>query len=69
MLRAGFRERGARLNDPSSPNHERMTWAAAPAKLDLARFFELDHPLVEAALVALGMTPEELDAPWEYAAS
>lgn len=44
-----------------------LSWAAASAKLEFAKFFERDHPFVEAAREAIGMTPEELDALWSYA--
>ena len=58
----------ARLNEPESPNYDPMAWAVASAKLDFAKFFERDHPLVEAAREALGMTGAELDDLWRYAA-
>lgn len=58
----------ASLNDPGSPNHDPMAWAVASAKLDFAKFFERDHPLVEAARQALGMSVEQLDDLWKYAA-
>lgn len=56
------------LNDPNSPNYDPMTWAAASAKLDFAKFFERDHPLVEAAREALGLPAVQLDDLWKYAA-
>lgn len=56
------------LNDPESSVYDPMAWAVASAKLDFAKFFERDHPLVEAARVALGMTGAELDDLWRYAA-
>jgi hypothetical protein len=59
----------ASLNDPESPNHDPMAWAVASAKLDFAKFFERDHPLVEAARHALGMTAQQLDDLWKFAAS
>lgn len=63
----------AALNDQGTseapnPNYDPMAWAEASAKLDFAKHFERDHALVEAARVALGMTAEELDALWLYAA-
>ena len=58
----------ASLNDPESQNYDPMAWAVASAKLDFAKFFERDHPLVEAAREALGMSPEVLDDFWAYAA-
>ena len=62
------------LNDPGTseapnPNYDPMAWAWASAKLDKAKYFERDHPLVEAAREALGMTSEELDDLWLYAAA
>jgi len=73
VVRASGHERELRdwiagLNDPQSPTHDPMAWAAASAKLDYAKYFERDHALVEAARVALGMSAEELDALWTYAA-
>lgn len=37
------------------------------AKLQYAKFFERNHPLIEDARVALGMSVEELDDLWCYA--
>jgi hypothetical protein len=45
-----------------------LFWAAASAKLDYAKFFERDHPFVEAAREALGLTPGELDDLWKFGA-
>lgn len=45
-----------------------LSWAAASAKLEFAKFFERDHPFVEAAREAIGITSQELDALWSYAA-
>lgn len=59
----------ASLNDGQSPNYDPMAWAVASAKLDFAKFFERDHPLVEAAREALGMTVEQLDDLWKFAAA
>jgi hypothetical protein len=64
----------AALNDPGTaeqpnPTYDPLMWAAASAKLDFAKFFERDHPLVEAARVALGMSETELDDLWRYAAA
>jgi hypothetical protein len=55
------------LNDPENPYFDPVAWAASSSKLQYAKFFERDHPLVEAAREALGMTSQELDALWEYA--
>lgn len=44
-----------------------VAWAAASSKLQFAKFFERDHPFVEAAREALGITSEELDTLWRYA--
>ncbi|MHA6690609.1 hypothetical protein [Devosia sp. A449] len=59
----------ASLNEPESPNYSPVAWAAASAKLDFAKYFERDHPLVEAAREAIGMSEIELDNLWRYAAS
>lgn len=59
----------AALNDPESPDYSPVAWAAASAKLEYATFFERDHPLVEAARSHLGLSAEQLDDLWMYAAS
>lgn len=59
----------ASLNDPQSPNYDLMGWAWASSKLDKCKFFERDHPLIDAAREAIGMTPQLLDDLWKYAAS
>lgn len=51
------------LKDSPDP----LLWAAASSKLEHAKFFERDHPFVEAAREAIGMTPQELDVLWSYA--
>jgi hypothetical protein len=58
----------ASLNDPQSPNYNPVDWAAASAKLEFAKHFERDHPLVQAAVGAIGISEAELDALWQYAA-
>lgn len=59
----------ASMNDADSPNYDPVDWAAASSKLQFAKFFERDHPFVEAARVAIGMSEAELDALWQFAAS
>lgn len=59
----------ASLNDPESPDYDPVAWAAASAKLDFAKHFERDHPLVEAARESIGMTETELDSLWQYGAN
>ena len=56
------------LNDPESPVYDPLAWAVASAKLDFAKHFERDHPLVAAAADALGITELELDQLWQVAA-
>lgn len=61
------------MNDPGTeaePNaaYDPVGWAAASAKLSHAKWFERDHPFIEDARVALGMSVEELDALWRFAA-
>lgn len=56
------------FNDPESPNYDPVAWAAASAKLEYAGYFERDHSLVEAARLHLGLTVQELDDLWTYAA-
>lgn len=48
-------------------NPDPLLWAAASSKLEHAKFFERDHPFVEAAREAIGMTSQELDVLWSYA--
>lgn len=57
----------ASLNDPESPFFNPVEWASASAKLEFAKFFERDHPLVLAAQQAIGISEAELDALWLYA--
>ena len=59
----------ASLNDPESPDYDPLAWAVASAKLDFAKHFERDHPLVAAAADALGITELELDQLWQVAAA
>lgn len=59
----------ASMNDADSPNYNPVNWAAASSKLQFAKFFERDHPFVEAARVAIGMSEAELDALWQFGAS
>jgi hypothetical protein len=63
----------ANLNDPGSeeapnPDFNPVEWAQVSAKLQFAKFFERDHPMVEGARIALDLAPEELDALWQYGA-
>jgi len=46
-----------------------VAWAAASSKLEFAKFFERDHPFVEAAREALDIPSEQLDALWQYGAA
>ena len=62
------------MNDPGSeaepnPGYDPVGWAQASAKLQFDKFFERDHPFVEAAREAMGMSAAELDALWQYGAS
>jgi len=56
----------AALNDPESPTYDPVEWAQTSAKLEYAKHFERDHPLVETVCLQLGMSTEELDALWLY---
>jgi hypothetical protein len=58
----------ASLNDPQSAHYNPVDWASASAKLEFARYFERDHPLVLAAQQAIGISEAELDALWQFAA-
>jgi len=58
----------ASMNDPDNPNCNPVDWAAASAKLEYAKHFERDHPLIQAAADAIGITEVELDALWQFAA-
>ena len=59
----------ASLNDPNTPNYSPVDWASASAKLEYAKHFERDHPLVAAAAAAIGISEAELDALWQFAAA
>lgn len=56
------------INDEENPDYDPVFWAGASSKLEYAKFFERDHPLVEAAREALGISPEELDDLWRFGA-
>lgn len=63
----------ASLNDPGTeadpnPDYSPVDWAQISAKLQFAKFFERDHPMIEGAVLALGLSPSELDALWQYVA-
>lgn len=58
----------AAMNDPDSPTYDPVAWAEASAKLQFAKYFERDHPFIEAARTAIGMTVDELDALWAFGA-
>lgn len=63
----------AAMNDPGTqeepnPSYNPVEWAQASAKLEFAKFFERDHPFVEAAREAIGLDPAELDALWAFGA-
>jgi hypothetical protein len=66
---AALRDWLGTLNDPESPAYDPVSWAVASAKLEYAKYFERDHPLVEMASAALGLSSEELDDLWLFAAS
>ena len=42
--------------------------AFVSAKLEFAKYFERDHPLIEEAILALGITTTELDDLWKFGA-
>jgi hypothetical protein len=58
----------ASLNDAGSPNYDPIAWAVASAKLDYAKHFERNHPLVLAAGAALGIAEAELNQLWQVGA-
>jgi hypothetical protein len=63
----------ASLNDPGTeeepnPVYDPVDWAAASSKFDFAKIFERDEPFVDAARDALGITAEQFDDLWSYAA-
>jgi hypothetical protein len=51
-----------------NPDYSPVFWAGASSKIEFAKFFERDHPLIEAARQALGITSEELDGLWRFGA-
>ena len=44
-------------------------WSAVSAKLEWAKYFERDHPMIEGARQALGITEQQLDNMWMWALS
>lgn len=66
-----LREWVANLNEPGTeavpnPYYSIFEWAQASSKIDFGKHFERDHPFVEAARMALGLEPAELDSLWAY---
>jgi len=57
------------LNDPDSSSYNPVDWASVSAKLEFAKYFERDHPLIVAAQDAIGISEAELDALWQFAAT
>ncbi|MBI4045777.1 MAG: hypothetical protein HY371_03075 [Devosia nanyangense] len=57
--------------DPQSPTYvqDLAFWSEAAAKLEKAKFFERDHPMIEGARQALGLTEQQLDSMWMWALS
>lgn len=59
----------ANLNDPDNENYNPVEWAQVSSKLEFAKFFERENPLIEYAREALGISEDELDALWLYGQS
>ncbi|ODT50252.1 hypothetical protein [Devosia sp. 63-57] len=57
------------LNDPEAEAYDPLAWAHASAMLEFSQEYRRDHPLVEAARLALGLQASELDDLWAYAAA
>ncbi|KFL25001.1 hypothetical protein JP74_21805 [Devosia sp. 17-2-E-8] len=57
--------------DPESPTYvlDLAFWSEAAAKLERAKYFERDHPMIEGARQALGITEQQLDNMWMWALS
>lgn len=57
--------------DLESPTYEPdlAFWSMVSAKLERAKFFERDHPMIEGARQALGLTEQQLDNMWMWALS
>lgn len=49
-----------------NPSYDPVAWAEASAKLQYAKWFERDHPFIEAARIAIGMSIQELDSLWIF---
>jgi len=58
-----------RANDPEAEAYDPLAWAHASAMLEFSQEYRRDHPLVEAARLALGLQASELDDLWAYAAA
>jgi len=57
--------------DPESPTYAQdlAFWSAVSAKLEWAKYFERDHPMIEGARQALGITEQQLDDMWTWGLS
>jgi hypothetical protein len=57
------------FKNPESPAYDLAAWAVISAKVEFAKYFERDHPFVEEARAALGLSAEQLDDMWLYGAA
>ena len=57
--------------DPESPSYAQdlAFWSAVSAKLEWAKYFERDHPMIDGARQALGITEQQLDDMWMWGLS
>jgi len=61
--------------EPAAPEGEQTQayldalafWSTVSAKVDRAKYFERDHPMIEGARQALGITEQQLDDMWMWA--
>lgn len=62
---------GLKPTDLENPTYEQdlAFWSMVSAKLERAKFFERDHPMIEGARQALGLTEQQLDNMWMWALS
>ncbi|KFL25078.1 hypothetical protein JP74_21345 [Devosia sp. 17-2-E-8] len=55
-------------SDPESPTYvqDRAFWSAVSSKVERGKFFERNHPFIEAARQAMDIAPQQLDDMWMW---
>lgn len=60
---------GLRPDDPLTDPDGIALWAGVSAKVEFAKYFERDHPYVEAARTALGIPAGQMNDIWMFGAN